>query len=78
MAFDRPCGMPVRPPTQLGQAVVHAHRRVLQAPPGEDRPLEHVGAGAEVVGVVDHRGQGVDDAGGAGQGDGLGFGRAPG
>jgi hypothetical protein len=45
------------PADELGQSVVHSHRRVLERATGERRTGEGVGPRFEIVGVVDDRRQ---------------------
>ena len=78
---DDGVGQAVRDPgaaaDQLGQAVVHAHRCVLEAAAGQDRPGEHVGAGGEVGSASSTtRGSASTIREPPGQRDGLGLGRA--
>ena len=75
-ALARPCGMPRAATDHLRKPVVNAHRPVRQAAAGECGSGEHVGAGVEVVGVVDDAWCGVDDATDRLQCDRFGFGRA--
>ena len=77
-ALARPWGMPVPSADELRQAVVDPHGGVLEATPSQHGALEHLVAGPTTsVGSPTTSGSAARDAPGPGDGDALGFGRAP-